>query len=250
MGISHEVQPDVPPDVTNVGAVVVAAGESRRMKGIDKIFHPLNGKPLVWHSVSVLQAHPRVKHIVLVISKVNIGHAEALVAERNAAAIVSVCEGGRRRQDSVLLGLERLGDCGLVIVHDGARPFISAELLDKGISIAEESGAAIAAVPVKDTIKKSGKQSDQGDIVTRTVPRDRLWAAQTPQIFRTSLLREAHRRVSDAVTDDASMVEAIGHPIRLFFGSYYNIKVTTPEDLTFAQAIFNLNAGASSGSIE
>ena len=232
MSASHEVQPDDP----RVGAVVVAAGESHRMQGIDKIFYPLNGRPLVWHSISELQAHPLVNDIVLVTSGGSIAQAEALVAEQNASAAVSVCEGGKRRQDSVLLGMERLDDCDLVVVHDGARPFINAELLDVGISIAQESGAAVAAVPVKDTIK----QSDDGTTVSHTLARDRLWAIQTPQIFRKSLLLEAHRDVSDAVTDDASMVEAIGQPVSLFLGSYYNIKVTTPEDLTFAQAICNL----------
>ena len=239
MSKSSEAQPDAP----RVGAVVVAAGESSRMQGIDKIFYPLNGIPLVWHSISVLRAYPPVNDIVLVTSGGSIAQAEALVAEQNAATAVSVCEGGERRQDSVLLGIERLGDCELVIVHDGARPFISAELLDVGISIAQESGAAIAAVPVKDTVK----QSDDGTTVSRTLARDRLWAVQTPQIFRKSLLLKAHRDVSDAVTDDASMVEAIGHPVSLFPGSYYNIKVTTPEDLTFAQAICNLRNEKKSG---
>ena len=242
MNASHEVQPDDP----RVGAVVVAAGESRRMEGIDKIFYPLDGQPLVWHSISVLQAHPLVNDIVLVTSGGSVVQAEALVAERNATPAVSVCEGGKRRQDSVLLGMERLGDCDLVLVHDGARPFISTELLDVGISIAQESGAAVAAVPVKDTIK----QSDDGTTVSHTLARDRLWAVQTPQIFRRSLLLEAHRDVSDAVTDDASMVEAMGHPIKLFPGSYYNIKVTTPEDLTFAQAICNLPTEKKAGVAE
>ena len=232
MSASHEVQPDDP----RVGAVVVAAGESRRMEGIDKIFYPLDGQPLVWHSISVLQAHPLVNDIVLVTSGGSVVQAEALVAERNATPAVSVCEGGKRRQDSVLLGMERLGDCDLVLVHDGARPFISAKLLDVGISIALESGAAVAAVPVKDTIK----QSDDGTTVSHTLARDRLWAVQTPQIFRRSLLLEAHRDMDNAVTDDASMVEALGRRVKLFPGSYYNIKVTTPEDLTFAQAICNL----------
>ena len=148
-----------------------------------------------------------------------------------------ICAGGERRQDSVRRGLERLGDCELVVVHDGARPFIGAEMLDRGISVAQDCGTAIAAVPVKDTIK----QSDDRGLVTQTIPRDGLWTVQTPQIFDASLLREAHQRVHDMVTDDASMVEAIGHPVKLFFGSYYNIKVTTPEDLTIARAIIGEN---------
>ena len=147
------------------------------------------------------------------------------------AGAVSVCKGGERRQDSVLRGLERLGSCDLVVIHDGARPFITPELLDRGIAAALEEGAAIAAVPVKDTIK----QSDDCDVVERTLPRDRLWAVQTPQIFDASVIREAHEKVKETVTDDSSMVEAIGHPVKVFQGSYFNIKVTTPEDLTIAR---------------
>ncbi len=220
-----------------VGAVVVAAGESRRMMGIDKIFYPLNGTPLVCHSISVLHAHSHISEIVLVTSKESVRQAETIVEAENLSGEVSVCEGGERRQDSVHQGLQRLRNCELIMVHDGARPFINKELLDRGISAAQEFGAAVAAVPVKDTIK----QSDSANLVTRTIPRDRLWSVQTPQVFRANLLEDAHRRVQDTVTDDASMVEAMGHPVKLFLGSYYNIKITTPEDLTFAQAIINLN---------
>ena len=220
-----------------LSAVVVAAGQSRRMEGIDKIFYELKGVPLVWHSISAMQAHPCVREIALVTSKAGVALAEALVAAKNADSVI-VCEGGQRRQDSVRIGLERLADCDYVVVHDGARPFIDANLLNRGISAALKSGAAIAAVPVKDTIK----QSDDGLTVSRTLPRDELWAIQTPQIFRASLLKQAHERVSSSVTDDASMVEAIGHEVRLFLGSYYNIKVTTPEDLVMAQAISELGS--------
>ena len=222
-----------------VGAVVVAAGASQRMQGVDKIFYPLDGMPLIWHSISALLEHPSISDIVLVTSKGNIARAEELVACRSSAGSVTVREGGERRQDSVLRGLDSLDDCELVVVHDGARPFISPDLLDRGISGALRDGAAIAAVPVKDTIK----MSDSEDMVTQTIPRGRLWTVQTPQVFKTSLLEEAHRQVSEMVTDDASMVEAIGHPVRLFLGSYYNIKVTTPEDLTIANAIVNLRNG-------
>ena len=178
--------------VTSVGAVIVAAGESRRMQGIDKIFHPLGGVPLVWHSILAFQSHPSVVDVVLVTSKSNFERAEELIDAQGYQGSVRVCEGGERRQDSVLRGLTSLKECELVVVHDGARPFISGELVDRGIATAQESGAAIAAVPVKDTIKAS----DGDGIVTRTIPRDRLWAIQTPQVFRTSLLQEAHRRVN------------------------------------------------------
>jgi 2-C-methyl-D-erythritol 4-phosphate cytidylyltransferase len=134
----------------------------------------------------------------------------------------------------------------LIIVHDGARPFITTELLDKGIAAALENGAAIAAVPVKDTIK----QSDDSNVIERTLPRDRLWAVQTPQVFNAALLKEAHEKVHETVTDDSSMIEAIGHPVKVFPGSYYNIKVTTPEDLTIARAIISENAAATEQDVQ
>ena len=224
--------------VPRIGAIVVAAGQSSRMRGVDKIFYPLGGMPIVWHSLSTLLSHPSICQTVLVTAKENVRRADELVASYAQGGEVSVCEGGERRQDSVLRGLERLGNCDMVLVHDGARPFITDEVLDRGIAAALEKGAAVAAVPVKDTIK----QSDDSDVVERTLPRDRLWAVQTPQIFDASLLREAHEKVHETVTDDSSMVEAIGHPVKVFRGSYFNIKVTTPEDLTIARAIIRENA--------
>lgn len=227
-------------DVPRLGAVVVAAGQSSRMRGVDKIFYPLGGMPLVWHSLSILLSHPYISQTVLVTAKDNVRRADELIGSHDPLGEVSACEGGERRQDSVLRGLERLGDCDLIVVHDGARPFITIELLDRGIAAALENSAAVAAVPVKDTIK----QSDDSDVIEHTLPRDRLWAVQTPQIFDASLLKEAHAKVHETVTDDSSMVEAIGHPVKVFLGSYFNIKVTTPEDLTIARAIIRENAAA------
>ena len=224
-------------DGARIGAVVLAAGESSRMQGIDKIYYPLGGAPLVWHSIATFLAHPMIDDIVLVTSAPNMGQAVEVFEKKGASGVVRLCEGGERRQDSVHRGLQLLDGCEYIIVHDGARPFVSADIIDRGITASEEYGAAVAAVPVKDTIKMSENASDSEQTVAQTLPRDRLWAVQTPQIFRASLLAKAHRRVSHTVTDDASMVEAIGNPVRLFHGSYYNIKVTTPEDLLFANAI-------------
>ena len=162
MSMSCEIQTDGP----RVGAVIVAAGESRRMDGIDKILYPLSELPLIWHSISALSAHPQICEIVLVTSKGRILQMKTLLSDNGFANSVIVCEGGERRQDSVRQGLERLGDCDLVVVHDGARPFITSELLDRGISMASLTGAASAAVPVKDTIK----ESDEEGVVVRTIP--------------------------------------------------------------------------------
>jgi 2-C-methyl-D-erythritol 4-phosphate cytidylyltransferase len=219
-------------DSGKVGAIVVAAGESRRMGGVDKIFVPLMGQPLIAYSLKALNELPQVDDIVLVLSSASVERGRRLVEANGWRKVRDVCIGGQRRQDSVQRGLERLPDSEWVIVHDGARPFIDADMVLQGLAEARQTGAAIAVVPVKDTIKEA-----RDGLVSHTLPRDRLWAVQTPQVFRRELLEEAHRRISDDVTDDASMIERLGGKVRIFAGSYYNIKVTTPEDLPIAEAI-------------
>ena len=125
------------------------------------------------------------------------------------------------------------GPCDWVVVHDGARPLVTAELIERGIDAARETGASCCAVPVADTVK----ESDDGTHVTRTLDRSRLWLAQTPQVFRYDLLVEAHERAQDEATDDAALVEALGVKVRLYEGSPRNIKVTTQEDLALVEAL-------------
>ena len=222
-----------------VGAIVVAAGESRRMRAVDKTFAPLMGEPLVAHSLRAFEDSPDVDVVVLVLSARNIELGRHLIDERGWRKVVDVCVGGARRQDSVRIGLERLGDVEWVVVHDGARPFVDEAMITRGLAEANETGAAIAAVPVADTIKTAG-----GDgLVSGTIPREGLWAAQTPQVFRRELLAEAHRLVAEEVTDDAAMVERVGGKVRLFMGSADNVKVTMPEDLTVAEGIMHARRG-------
>ena len=156
-----------------------------------------------------------------------------MVREYGLVKVVCVVEGGARRQDSVLNAVRALGNMDIVLIHDGARPFMDQPTIERAVAAASEWGAASAAVPVKDTIKVI----DSDLSVVDTPSRDCLWAAQTPQAFRLDILLRAHAEVSHDVTDDAAMVEAIGHPVKLFMGSYLNLKVTTPEDLLFAEAI-------------
>ena len=231
-------------DVTRprVGAIVVAAGESRRMAGVDKVFASLRDRPLISYSLGALHDVPEIDDIVLVLSPQNLEQGRELVEASGWHKVREVRRGGDRRQDSVRNGLEALPDVEWVIVHDGARPFIDGELIARGLEEAARTGAAVAAVPVKDTIKSA----DSELLVTRTLPRDELWAAQTPQVFRKELLAEAHQRVAEDVTDDASMVERVGGKVRIFMGSYYNIKVTTPEDLTVAEAVLNARVSGES----
>lgn len=216
-----------------VGAVVVAAGKSTRMGGVDKIFAPILGVPLVAYALDQLEAFPPVSEIVLVLHPTALEQGRALLRQRRYRKVTGVCPGGERRQDSVQAGLNFLGSCAWVIVHDGARPCLDQALLQRGLQAAQEFGAAVAGVPVKDTIKVVSAQG----MVQDTPDRLGLWAAQTPQIFRYQLLREAHRRSTQGVTDDAMMVESLGCPVKMFVGSYENLKVTTPQDLILAEAL-------------
>ncbi len=213
------------------------------MGGIDKIFAPLLGAPLISYSLRALHDIPQIEAIVLVLSPQSVHKGRELVESSGWTKVIDVRSGGRRRQDSVSNGLEGLPALDFVIVHDGARPMIDADMVARGIAEASRTGAAVAAVPVKDTIKVV----DADMLVKDTPSRESLWAAQTPQVFRADLLREAHRSVSEDVTDDAAMVERIGGRVRLFMGSYENIKVTTPEDLSVAEAILRKRSPGVSG---
>lgn len=216
-----------------VGAIIVAAGQSSRMGGVDKIFAPLCGKPLLAQLVEVFQDCPSVDEVVIVLGKGNLERGQRLVAERGWSKVIAVCQGGLRRQDSVREGMKRLSDCQWAVIHDGARPLISTNIIETGLDEAQSNGVAIAAVPVKDTIKLV---SEDG-FVQQTPNRQDLWAVQTPQVFRFDLLAKAHRQAAGEVTDDAMLVEQLGYKVKVYMGSYENIKVTTPEDLALAESI-------------
>jgi len=216
-----------------VGAVIVAAGSSRRMDGRDKIFALLGGKTVLARVVDTFQGCNLVDQIVIVLSKPNLEQGRHLVAEEEWSK-VSICPGGRRRQDSVVAGLSRLQDCGWVVIHDGARPLLTEDLINRGLSEAKETGAAAAAVPVTDTIKAANDDR----IVHETPPRQNLWAVQTPQVVRFDIIVEAYRKVKGEVTDDASPVEQLGYRVKLYMGSYDNIKITTPDDLALAEFLW------------
>ena len=226
------------PAGATVGAVIVAAGESRRMRGIDKILTPLMGWPLVAHTIEAFNGSPRIGRIVLVLSRGVLDRGRRIVEEGGWDKVTDMCAGGERRQDSVRAGLDRLPDVDWVVVHDGARPLVDADIIGRGLDAAAETGAAVAAIPVTDTIKRAGP----GCIVVDTPPREELWAAQTPQVFRRQVLADAHERVAEDVTDDAAMVELAGGAVKLFMGSYENIKVSTPEDLAAARVLLESRA--------
>ena len=221
-----------------IGAIVAAAGGSTRMgQATDKLFVPVAGRPLLAHVLATVQECPLVQRIVLVVSSTNLQRGRDLVAQHGLDKVSAVCQGGPRRQDSIRLGLEALGPCDWVLVHDGARLLIE-PAISEGLAAARETGAAVPAVPIADTVKIAGPDGT----VANTVDRSRLWAVQTPQLFRYDLLLRAHREVTADVTDDAAMLEALGLSVKLYPGSPLNIKVTTPQDLRLAEALLRETA--------
>ena len=217
-----------------VGAIIVAAGKSRRMSGTDKIFTPLAGQPVLLRVLQPFIDCPGIDRIVVVLNSRNYDEGKELIASQNWEKEVAVCIGGRRRQDSVLAGLKLLGDCDLVIIHDGARPLVTMGLIEEGLEAAKETGAAVAAMPATDTIKLVDKKM----IACQTLARDSLWLCQTPQVFVYDLLVKAYRKVTGDVTDDAQIVELAGGKVKLYPGSYDNIKITTPADLAMAEMLW------------
>lgn len=221
-------------DQQKAGAVIVAAGESRRMGGIDKVLAPLGGKPVLARVVDTFQACHSVHQVVIVVSKQNLKRCSQMVAEEGWSKVTGVCAGGKRRQDSVAAGLSQLKSCNWAIIHDAARPLLTVNLIEQGLMEARETGAAVASIPVKDTIKVAGDDR----IVCQTPPRQSLWAVQTPQVFRFDVIAEAYHQAKGEVTDDASLVEQLGYKVKLYMGAYDNIKITTPEDLALAEILW------------
>ena len=215
-----------------LGVVIVAAGTSQRMAGVNKLFAPLGGKPLLAWSVDTCQRCGLVQQIVLVLNGKDLTRWQKLKTERDWSKVI-LCPGGARRQDSVRQGLRQIKDCELLMIHDGARPFLTLDLIEDGLKMVEEIGAAVAAVPVKDTIKLAA----DGRLIEKTLQRDKLWAVQTPQIFSFDIIAKAYENLTAEVTDDATAVERLGHKVKLYMGNYKNIKVTTVEDLALARII-------------
>ncbi len=216
------------------GAVITAAGESRRMGGVDKVFALLCGQPVLERVITTFQKCARIDQIVVVLSERNLERGKEL-------KVSDVCVGGSRRQDSVLAGLKRLDHCDWVVIHDGARPLVTEDLIERGLDAAMETGAAVAAVPVTDTIcmrEPMYNVAGEGYFVQQTLPRRRLRAVQTPQVFRMDILEKAYRQATGEFTDDASLVENIGYRVKLYMGSYDNIKITTPDDLAIAEILW------------
>lgn len=219
-------------------AIIPAAGTGSRMQaGINKQYLLLAGRPILFHTLALFAAHPRIDRICVVVPAGEINYCRTeIVALYGLEKVSAIIAGGPSRQDSVangLLGCNAAVD-DLVIIHDGARPLLRATDLDALLDAAAKSGAAVLGVPVKDTIKQV-----QDGVIVATPERSSLWQVQTPQVFRYGLLLAAHsqaRADGFAGTDDAMLVERLDHAVTMVAGSYRNIKITTPEDLAIASA--------------
>lgn len=216
------------------GAVIVAAGSASRMGGIDKVMAPLGGEPMILRTVRAFEACEAVKEIVIVTREDLMGPIAELCS--GFTKVRSVVQGGSSRQESVKLGLLAFSkEVRLAAVHDGARPLVSGELIDKVIRAAHSYGAAAPAIPVKDTIKVF-----EGGFIAATPDRSTLRAVQTPQVIDRDLLLGALEKAEQegtALTDDCSAVEHIGMRVRLVEGEERNLKVTTPLDLKIAELL-------------
>lgn len=216
--------------------IIPAAGQGKRMRaGKNKVLLQLKDIPILIHTLKVFELDEACEGIILAISAGDEDHFSSLLKKYRIKKVSSLVAGGNERQHSVYNGLQAAKKEGIVLVHDAARPFIEKRVIHELVSVAEKDGAAVVAVPVKDTIKKVNNFE-----VVETIERSSLWAIQTPQAFRVSLLEEAHNLAlaqNFLGTDEASLVERLHVPVKIVEGDYDNIKLTTPEDLYFAEAI-------------
>lgn len=223
-----------------VNAVIVAAGDGKRMRGnIPKPFLSVGGQPLILRTLARFSESRTVRKIILVVAQGEILRCQDLIrAEAHLNCLEYLLQaGGATRQESVSQGLMKLdANCEVVVIHDGARPLVSPALIDRCVEAAYKEGAVVVGVPVRDTIKIIS--SDRR--VRETPARDSLWEIQTPQAFRVEIIREAYIRAAregTQATDDAALVERTGKSVALLEGHRTNIKITVPEDLVFAEAL-------------
>jgi 2-C-methyl-D-erythritol 4-phosphate cytidylyltransferase len=224
----------------SVGVVIAAAGQGKRMQTqVSKPFLSFHDRPILLHTLQVFETHPEVEQIVVVTKESEMEQTKQLLQAEGCKKVAEVVAGGKERPESVYRGLAYISTA-FVLVHDAVRPFISHDAISRLLESVRMHGAAILAVPVKDTIK----QVNDAAIVERTPDRSRLWAVQTPQAFRMQLLRQAYEQglaqAEAYVTDDAMLVEQLGVDVRVVQGEYTNIKLTTPDDLLLAEVIYQM----------
>lgn len=225
-------------------AIIPSAGMGRRMGSRKKNYLTLLGRPVLAHTLEAFEKSASIDSVVVVVPAGDETFCrEEIVSKYGFKKVAAVVAGGTERQDSVRNGIEAASpEASVIAVHDGARPLVTPEVIERVIAAAREHGAAIAAVPVKDTVKEAS-----GGFVRRTVPREDLLSVQTPQAFRAGVLNLAFKKALEdgfTGTDESSLVERTGVAVKAVEGSYENIKITTPEDMDFAECVLNKRNGA------
>lgn len=232
-------------DLSNTGhyrfsAIVAAAGSSTRMDGADKLFADLGGLPVIIRTLKILDDIESVDEIILVISEKNIQRARDLMEKTHLRKLIKIIEGGNTRQKSVYAGvIEAKGE--FLVIHDGARPFVTTGFIRSLLKETSEFDAVIPAIPVVDTIKRV----DHRGMVNGTIDRTNVFQVQTPQIIRRENWIKAYEYISkekQVVTDDASMLESAGFPVKVAAGSRLNIKITVPDDIILGEMIIKILA--------
>lgn len=222
--------------------VIPAAGQGKRMKlDKNKQFLILEEKPVIIHTLEVFQRDSWCEEIIIVANSSEVEQIKELISTYGITKVNKIVPGGNERQNSVYNGLKAVEKAEIVLIHDGARPFVTEELIHKLVVEAENKDAAILAVPIKDTVKES-----DGTKVLHTVDRSKLWSAQTPQAFKSEIILQAHEWAEKNQfigTDDASLLEQLQKGVSIVLGDYFNIKLTTPEDIVFAQSIMQVKRG-------
>ncbi|MDB1956795.1 2-C-methyl-D-erythritol 4-phosphate cytidylyltransferase [Clostridium tertium] len=220
-----------------ISAIILAGGKGKRMGAkISKQYIELNGKPILYYTLKRFVDCEGIDKIILVLPKDEIEYCNKEILEKYSLKVDMIVEGGKERQDSVYNALQKINDSEIVLIHDGARAFVSERVIKDGIKYAKIYGAAAPGVMPKDTIKLV----DENGFSDSTPDRSKLLAIQTPQTFKLEIIKECHEKVKEnniSVTDDTMVVEMYNNKVYLYNGEYTNIKVTTPEDLILAERL-------------
>lgn len=218
-----------------VSAIILAGGRGKRMESeVSKQYIEIKGKPILYYTLKKFIDCKCIDNITLVLPKDEIEYCKNEILEKYSLNIDKIISGGNERQDSVYNALESIVKTDIVLIHDGARPFVSDRIIEQGIEFAKTYGAAAPGVTPKDTIKIKNEEC----FSIETPNRDKLVAIQTPQVFKFNTILECHRKIKNdkiVVTDDTMVAELYGNKVYLYEGDYTNIKVTTPEDLILAE---------------
>lgn len=223
-----------------INAIILAGGKGKRMNAkISKQYIELNERPILYYTLRKFIESNSIDRIILVLPKDEIDYCKEEILKKYSLNVDFIVEGGKERQDSVFNALKYVDNDDIVLIHDGARPFVNNNIIENGIKYAKLYGAAAPGVTPKDTIKIK----DDNNFSISTPNREKLVSIQTPQVFKANIIKECHKRVKDeniSVTDDTMVVEKYNYKVYLYDGDYTNIKITTPEDLILGEKLIRL----------